>query len=187
MFYIYIYISIYVYIYSHTLKRDEDKDQIFPGNWFYCRAPEPSREGRIHDTIGTWQSHRRWFSDSPLGELCISREDPCLRACFGHIALAFAINIPLTRVLFWSWSWVHLHCVWGPVFLEILCAEVSPELFGWPPSPASDFEPPSSTKFRHSAPYKPLSVIHIFCLHRLQKKTRTNFPPIILSHHLLIR
>lgn len=121
------------------------------------------------------------------GGLCISREDPCLRACFGHVALAFAINIPLTRVLFWSWSWVHLHCVWGPAFLEILCAKVSPGLFGWPPSPASDFEPPSSTKFRHLAPYKPLRVIHIVCLHRLQNKTRTNFPRIILSHHLLIR
>lgn len=41
---------------------------------------------------------------TPLGELCIRREDLCLGACFGHIVLAFAINIPHTRVLFWSWS-----------------------------------------------------------------------------------
>lgn len=44
--YIYIYICLYLSIYSHTLKRDKEKDQVFPGNWFYWRAPEPSREGR---------------------------------------------------------------------------------------------------------------------------------------------
>lgn len=50
--YLYIYICLYLYIYSHTLKRDKEKDQIFPGNWFLIGElqNQVEKEG-THDSI----------------------------------------------------------------------------------------------------------------------------------------
>lgn len=42
-----------IYLYSHTLKRDKEKDQIFPGNLSYRRAPEPAEKAGTRDSIST--------------------------------------------------------------------------------------------------------------------------------------
>lgn len=107
MFYIYLYmsisISIYINIYSHTLKRDKEKDQRSPGNRFCWRAPEPSEEGRQRTALAL-DSHTRCPPQAGRRAPGLSRDAPCLGACFGHVTLAFAILIPGTGVLLQPWS-----------------------------------------------------------------------------------